>query len=58
VLKNFYNLIAMRNKDKLRVNELAQIVQHSDLINMEILKQFEGLFNLETKEAMTRTYLD
>jgi hypothetical protein len=58
VLKNFYNLIAMRNKDKLRVSELAQIVQHSDLINMDILKQFEGLFNLETKEAMTRTYLD
>ena len=48
----------MRNKDELRVNELAQIVQHSDLINMEILKQFEGLFNLETKEAMTRIYLD
>ena len=58
MLKNFYNLIAMRNKDKLRVSELAQIVQHSDLINMDILKQFEGLFNLETKEAMTRTYLD
>jgi hypothetical protein len=58
VLKNFYNLIAMRNKDKLRVSELAQIVQHNDLINMDILKQFEGLFNLETKEAMTRTYLD
>ncbi len=48
----------MRNKDKLRVSELAQIVQHNDLINMDILKQFEGLFNLETKEAMTRTYLD
>ena len=58
MLKNFYNLIAMRNKDKLRVSELAQIVQHNDLINMDILKQFEGLFNLETKEAMTRTYLD
>jgi hypothetical protein len=58
VLKNFYDLLAIRDKDKLRVGELAEIVQHSDLINMDILKKFEGLFNLETKDVMTKSYLD
>ena len=58
MLKNFYDLLAIRDKDKLRVGELAEIVQHSDLINMDILKKFEGLFNLETKDVMTKSYLD
>jgi urate oxidase len=58
VLRNFQNLIAMRNKDKLRVHELADIVQHSDIINLEILKQYEGAFNKETKDEMTKAFLD